>query len=66
MVLPNGFGSSSGRTKSHLLFWDINQRHLKADLDLSALTSGEFEDVEYYKDSLLIYVGGGSMYQMKF
>ena len=66
MILPVGFGSSSGVTMSHLYFWDIIHRRLKADINLSALTSGEFEDVEYYKDSLLIFVGGGYIYQLKF
>ena len=66
MILPVGFGSSSGATMSHLYFWDIIHHRLKADINLSALTSGEFEDVEYYKDSLLIFVGGGYIYQLKF
>ncbi len=64
MILPVGFGGTA--QPSHVYFWDCLNKKLIADVDMSAISSLEFEDVDIYRDTLLIYAQGGVIYQVDF
>ncbi len=56
LYMPTGVGKAE--TPSILYIWDLKKRAMKA-LDLSAVTTSEFEDISRYKDAFYIQAQDG-------
>ena len=56
LYMPTGVGRAE--TPSILYIWDLKKRSMKA-LDLSAVTTSEFEDISRYKDAFYIQAQDG-------